>query len=74
MDSSETAFLHKAMSNILYRNDLKNIFAPLITDILRLIDDQVKSVKIKRPDHGVTVSKSLLSELSSISLSFRAFS
>lgn len=35
--------------------DLKAIFAPLITDILRLIDDQVKSVRIKRPDGGVTV-------------------
>ncbi|KAH6633887.1 putative hsp70 protein [Chaetomium sp. MPI-SDFR-AT-0129] len=34
--------------------DLKAIFAPLITDILRLIDDQVKSVKIKRPGGGVT--------------------
>jgi hypothetical protein len=35
--------------------DLKAIFAPLITDILRLIDDQVKSVKIKRQNQGVTV-------------------
>jgi hypothetical protein len=35
---------------------LKAIFAPLITDIVRLIDDQVKSVKIKRPTGGVTVS------------------
>jgi len=34
--------------------DVKNIFAPLVTDILRLIDDQVKSVKIKRPERGVT--------------------
>jgi molecular chaperone DnaK (HSP70) len=34
--------------------DLKAIFAPLITDILRLIDDQVKSVRIKRPEGGVT--------------------
>ncbi|KAK3291635.1 uncharacterized protein B0H64DRAFT_427150 [Chaetomium fimeti] len=34
--------------------DLKTIFAPLITDILRLIDDQVKSVRIKRPTSGVT--------------------
>ncbi|KAK4183350.1 hypothetical protein QBC35DRAFT_467376 [Podospora australis] len=34
--------------------DLKAIFAPLITDILRLIDHQVKSVKIKRPSSGVT--------------------
>lgn len=35
--------------------DLKAIFAPLVTDILRLIDDQIKSVKIKRQDRGVTV-------------------
>ncbi|KAK0648651.1 putative hsp70 protein [Cercophora newfieldiana] len=34
--------------------DMEAIFAPLITDILRLIDDQVKSVKIKRPDKGIT--------------------
>ncbi|KAH6842399.1 hypothetical protein B0I37DRAFT_399101 [Chaetomium sp. MPI-CAGE-AT-0009] len=34
--------------------DLKAIFNPLITDILRLIDDQVKSVKMKRPTGGVT--------------------
>ncbi|KAK4450231.1 hypothetical protein QBC34DRAFT_484501 [Podospora aff. communis PSN243] len=34
--------------------DLKKIFSPLITDILRLIDDQVKSVKIKRPGGRIT--------------------
>ncbi|KAK0719115.1 hypothetical protein B0H67DRAFT_642499 [Lasiosphaeris hirsuta] len=34
--------------------DLKAIFAPLITDTLRLVDDQVKSVKIKRQSQGVT--------------------
>lgn len=37
------------------RNDLKGIFQPLITDIIRLIDEQVKSVQIKRPEKGVTV-------------------
>ncbi|KAH6658942.1 putative hsp70 protein [Truncatella angustata] len=35
-------------------HDLKEIFAPLVTDILRLIEDQVKSVKIKRPGKDVT--------------------
>lgn len=34
---------------------MKAIFAPLVTDILRLINDQVKSVKLKRPDRGITV-------------------
>jgi len=38
-----------------HSKELKAIFAPLITDILRLIDDQVKSVQIKRPGGGVTV-------------------
>lgn len=35
--------------------DLEAIFAPLVTDILRLIDDQIKSIQIKRPTQGVTV-------------------
>ncbi len=35
---------------------MKKIFGPLITDITRLIDDQVKSVRLKRPKRGVTVS------------------
>ncbi|ORY15235.1 hypothetical protein BCR34DRAFT_558917 [Clohesyomyces aquaticus] len=35
-------------------NDVKNIFAPLITDILRLINEQVNEVLIKRPGKGVT--------------------
>jgi len=34
---------------------VKDIFAPLITDILRLINEQVNEVKIRRPDKGVTV-------------------
>ncbi|KAK3343434.1 Hsp70 family protein-like protein [Lasiosphaeria hispida] len=34
--------------------ELKDLFAPLITDILRLIQDQVNSVKIKRQNNGVT--------------------
>ncbi|OCL10017.1 actin-like ATPase domain-containing protein [Glonium stellatum] len=35
-------------------DDVKDIFAPLITDILRLINEQANEVKIKRPDRGVT--------------------
>ncbi|KAF2113917.1 hypothetical protein BDV96DRAFT_688202 [Lophiotrema nucula] len=35
-------------------DDLKKIFAPLITDILRLINDQVNEVKIRRPQKGIT--------------------
>lgn len=35
--------------------DLKEIFDPLINDILKLIEDQIKSVKIKRQGSGVTV-------------------
>lgn len=35
--------------------DVKDIFAPLITDILRLINEQVNEVKIKRPGKVVTV-------------------
>lgn len=38
-----------------HRKDLEAIFAPLVTDILRLIDDQIKSIQIKRPTQGVTV-------------------
>ncbi|KFA66207.1 hypothetical protein S40285_05120 [Stachybotrys chlorohalonatus IBT 40285] len=34
--------------------DVEDIFKPLISDILRLIDDQVKSVQIKRPRSGIT--------------------
>jgi hypothetical protein len=38
------------------RKDIKDIFAPLITDIIRLIGEQVNEVKIKMPNNGVTVS------------------
>jgi len=31
------------------RNDIKEIFAPLVAEILRLIGDQVKAVQLKRP-------------------------
>jgi hypothetical protein len=34
--------------------DVEEIFKPLISDIIRLISDQVKSVQIKRPAKGVT--------------------
>ncbi|KEY64920.1 hypothetical protein S7711_03910 [Stachybotrys chartarum IBT 7711] len=34
--------------------ELSQIFAPLITDILRLIDDQIKSVQLKRPGQPIT--------------------
>jgi hypothetical protein len=37
------------------RNDLMAIFDPLVTDILRLIDDQVKSTHLKRGKDGVKV-------------------
>lgn len=37
--------------------DLKEIFAPLVSDILRLIDDQIKSIKIKHQDSNVTVCR-----------------
>jgi hypothetical protein len=33
---------------------VKDIFAPLIKDILRLINEQVNEVLIKRPNKGVT--------------------
>ena len=33
---------------------MKNVFAPLITDILRLINEQVNEVLIKRPGKGLT--------------------
>jgi hypothetical protein len=33
---------------------LDQIFAPLITDILRLINDQIKSVQLKRPNQPIT--------------------
>jgi hypothetical protein len=35
-------------------NDVKIIFAPLITDILRLINEQVNEVRLKRPAKEVT--------------------
>ncbi|KAF2735606.1 hypothetical protein EJ04DRAFT_522759 [Polyplosphaeria fusca] len=35
-------------------DNVKDIFAPLITDIIRLIDDQVKEVKLRRNGKGVT--------------------
>jgi hypothetical protein len=41
-----------------HRDDLKNIFAPLITNILELIEKQVDKVKIKRPDKDITVRPS----------------
>jgi hypothetical protein len=33
---------------------VKAIFAPLITDVLRLISEQVDKVKLQRPGKGVT--------------------
>jgi hypothetical protein len=45
-----------ALTNNLNREDLKKIFAPPITDILRLINDQVKSVQLNRKGRGIKVS------------------
>jgi hypothetical protein len=47
-------FLIFTLPNAKCSTDVKNIFAPLITDILRLINEQVKEVLIKRPGQGVT--------------------
>lgn len=41
-------------TNVEDREDLNGIFAPLVTDILRLIDNQVKLVKLKRPQKSIT--------------------
>ncbi|KAI9685583.1 MAG: hypothetical protein M1822_004441 [Bathelium mastoideum] len=35
-------------------NDVKEIFAPLVTDIIRLINDQINQVMLKRPNKGIT--------------------
>ncbi|KFY82655.1 hypothetical protein V498_08516 [Pseudogymnoascus sp. VKM F-4517 (FW-2822)] len=35
-------------------SDVKMMFAPLITDILRLINEQVNEVKLKQPKNGIT--------------------
>ncbi|KAK5662380.1 hypothetical protein OQA88_8290 [Cercophora sp. LCS_1] len=43
--------------------DLKNIFSPIVNDILRLISDQVKSVELKRPNQGITGSSWLIQVL-----------
>ena len=44
-------------ANTSYRRDVEGIFALLVTDIIRLIDDQVKSICIKWLDRGIIVRK-----------------
>ncbi len=42
------------------RVDVKNIFDPLINDILRLIDEQVKSALLKRDGRGIKVGADMI--------------
>ncbi|KEY71213.1 hypothetical protein S7711_02323 [Stachybotrys chartarum IBT 7711] len=53
-DDPENRLESNTWLTCLLRKDVEDIFKPLISDILRLIDDQVKSVQIKRPRSGIT--------------------
>lgn len=44
------------LSDLYNRNELLSIFEPLVTDILRLIDDQVKSSNLRRGKDDVNVT------------------
>ncbi|PQE04134.1 hypothetical protein CJF31_00003249 [Rutstroemia sp. NJR-2017a BVV2] len=50
-------WLHAKIANFSKREDVKAIFDPLITDIERLVDDQVNLVMVKRMQRGTTESK-----------------
>lgn len=44
------------LSDLYNRNELLSIFEPLVTDILRLIDDQVKSSNLRRGKDDANVT------------------
>jgi hypothetical protein len=50
--------------------DLENIFYPIVTNILQLIDHQVQAVKKKRPARDITVHTQMTQKAYGLGLIF----